>query len=639
MAIQTTTFKGARYLVKFHDPIEWASTESYEAIEAVQHEAFTYISKQPVPAGVQIDNADFWLLWADPNAQMEQLQQLVEQYAGNVDSLSDTVSGLSTDLGLVNDALPISEFSAQDTVKDYIDSKLVTVDTFADLAATTSEYVQVLQNDSEYGLGDSCIYKVISGATSGGHVRNDGSVVHAIPNQGSFSPNAPMGDICNCASTWMNRPDIVYGREHTPFDDTPINEMDCISFSACLMYGITYENSALVTQIRGDNTFGNYRSALMPSVRNEYIPFFTQVGDYFAEQKRLFAIDKTENPIVDCGIAPGDLLLVNNDSYDEPEPGRDTIYYKLSHCAIVLQLFPESGEMLVAQAGGMPEIVSPYSGYYRNHSASSIKPTKINFNVGVENNAFQVYARPDYSNHINIANDVTGGVYANYNMEIGINARRQIASINFAEPIKRGQIYTLVISGESIPSYVEDNVYFDVELGGERFAPAYRVDTDKKSLSLLIFPIAPTAATNVLNVYAINASASQSYVMQELQYAVYKGYAVDASTNKVPTITLTNNRVSFVGDTPKLIIKDGCLQGFIRMTFADGNAFSNEKIGELNMKLSASGSINVLAVGSDFSQSFIKITNDEVFLNKPSTSSGVVVWCHINVQVAQVNDI
>lgn len=89
MAIQTTTFKGARYLVKFHDPIEWSESESYEAIEAVQYGAYTYISKQPVPAGVQIDNTDFWLLWADPNAQMEQLRQLVEQYNDDVEQLNE----------------------------------------------------------------------------------------------------------------------------------------------------------------------------------------------------------------------------------------------------------------------------------------------------------------------------------------------------------------------------------------------------------------------------------------------------------------------------------------------------------------------------------------------------------------------
>lgn len=138
--MSTTTFKGARYLVKFHDPIEWASTESYEAIEAVQYQAYTYISKQPVPAGVDISNTAFWLLWADPNAQMEQLRQLVESYGQDIDGLEIAVEGMSTDIGNLQTALsdeetaranadnaiksllPDSEFSAESTVKDAIDT-------------------------------------------------------------------------------------------------------------------------------------------------------------------------------------------------------------------------------------------------------------------------------------------------------------------------------------------------------------------------------------------------------------------------------------------------------------------------------------------------------------------------------------
>lgn len=135
MTLQTTTFKGARYLVKFHDPIEWADTESYEAIEAVKHNAYTYISKQPVPTGVQIDNTDFWLLWADPNAQMEELRQLVAGYVDDVETLQITVGSQSNDIGAIQNALPISAFSSENTVKNYIDSQtanaiLINPDTF-----------------------------------------------------------------------------------------------------------------------------------------------------------------------------------------------------------------------------------------------------------------------------------------------------------------------------------------------------------------------------------------------------------------------------------------------------------------------------------------------------------------------------
>ena len=99
MAVQTNTFKGARYVPKFADPIKWSAENSYEAIESVQHNGFTYLSKQPVPVGVEITNTEFWLEWADPNAQMEQLRQEVGQYADSVQELSGTVGNLSDDLG------------------------------------------------------------------------------------------------------------------------------------------------------------------------------------------------------------------------------------------------------------------------------------------------------------------------------------------------------------------------------------------------------------------------------------------------------------------------------------------------------------------------------------------------------------
>ena len=117
MAVQTNTFKGARYVPKFADPIEWSAENSYEAIESVQHNGFTYLSKQPVPAGVQIDNTEFWLEWADPNAQMEQLRQEVDGYVDTVEELSGTVNGLSDGL----DAEIENREAADETINAKID--------------------------------------------------------------------------------------------------------------------------------------------------------------------------------------------------------------------------------------------------------------------------------------------------------------------------------------------------------------------------------------------------------------------------------------------------------------------------------------------------------------------------------------
>lgn len=108
--MSTTMFKGARYLVKFDG--EWSADNAYEAIVAVKHNAYTYLSKQPVPVGVQIDNTDFWLCWADPNAQMEELRQLVLQYK---DAADQAAIDATNAINLIGDG-----FSSPDnTVTDF----------------------------------------------------------------------------------------------------------------------------------------------------------------------------------------------------------------------------------------------------------------------------------------------------------------------------------------------------------------------------------------------------------------------------------------------------------------------------------------------------------------------------------------
>ena len=115
--IQTSTFKGARYVPKFEGI--WDSTKSYEAITAVQYGAFTYLSKQPVPAGVEITNTNYWILWADPNAQMEQLRQEVLDYVHDVENLESII--------------PSVDFNSTNTVKKYVDDTKteLTTHTFA----------------------------------------------------------------------------------------------------------------------------------------------------------------------------------------------------------------------------------------------------------------------------------------------------------------------------------------------------------------------------------------------------------------------------------------------------------------------------------------------------------------------------
>ena len=113
--VQTTTFPGARYVTKFAEPIEWDSSNAYEAIEAVQHQGFSYISKRPVPAGIQITDTRYWLLWADPNAQMAYLRDEVDRqgttFSGQIAQLQEDVEGINkTTIALLGDSFTDAGF-------------------------------------------------------------------------------------------------------------------------------------------------------------------------------------------------------------------------------------------------------------------------------------------------------------------------------------------------------------------------------------------------------------------------------------------------------------------------------------------------------------------------------------------------
>ena len=75
---------GGRYIWKFADPLEWNKSTPYEYMTVVQYDAHSYVSKKAVPANIDITNTDFWMLIADPNAQMEELRQTFETAVSEV---------------------------------------------------------------------------------------------------------------------------------------------------------------------------------------------------------------------------------------------------------------------------------------------------------------------------------------------------------------------------------------------------------------------------------------------------------------------------------------------------------------------------------------------------------------------------
>ena len=68
---------GSRYVPKFADPAEWDNTQTYEPLTIVLNEGNSFTSKQFVPVGVDINNAEYWAETGNYNAQVEQYRQEV----------------------------------------------------------------------------------------------------------------------------------------------------------------------------------------------------------------------------------------------------------------------------------------------------------------------------------------------------------------------------------------------------------------------------------------------------------------------------------------------------------------------------------------------------------------------------------
>lgn len=58
----------------------WDKNNTYQYYDVVLVEGSSYIARQNVPAGIDISNTDYWIHWADPNAQFNELYNIVMSF-------------------------------------------------------------------------------------------------------------------------------------------------------------------------------------------------------------------------------------------------------------------------------------------------------------------------------------------------------------------------------------------------------------------------------------------------------------------------------------------------------------------------------------------------------------------------------
>ena len=162
----TTQYIGSRYVPLFAEPAEWDSTRTYEPLTIVMHDGNSYTSRQYVPVGIKITNEKFWALTGNYNAQVEayrrEVATLGERVTTNTNDITTNTNDIATNTNDIainkndiatntnniatntndiainkndiadnkNDIvtlLPKADFSAENTVKDYIDSSITNI--------------------------------------------------------------------------------------------------------------------------------------------------------------------------------------------------------------------------------------------------------------------------------------------------------------------------------------------------------------------------------------------------------------------------------------------------------------------------------------------------------------------------------
>lgn len=114
---------------KDESSIDWdGGLAPYEPLTVVLYQGNSYTSRQYVPTGVQITNDEYWAQTGNYNAQVEQYRQTVLLFDGRITDNANAITELDTSVDELQEILPASDFTAESTVKGYIDAKTTIVE-------------------------------------------------------------------------------------------------------------------------------------------------------------------------------------------------------------------------------------------------------------------------------------------------------------------------------------------------------------------------------------------------------------------------------------------------------------------------------------------------------------------------------
>lgn len=511
----------------------------------------------------------------DENAEsIEEDASLYQQYTGTVQTLIADIRTQLTDLN-------------NQTAELYtmlLNGTLEIVENHAALLESTKDNVFVLNDDSHYGSGDRVLYVKTEQALSPNMelTRADGSIVMPLPRRGTITGNAPMEQIGEVIASYINHREFTYGSSGA-FDTTCGNYIDCSTFMQLVIQGIPYEKSrynGLASNIPGRYIGANiFRGGSLYTDGRPYGLLTHEIAMFFAEQNRLFYIDYSK-PHPCSQLQPGDVIFECDPSGSLAPTAQDKYLYT-HHCAVVMQTYPESDVVVVAQAGTIhagnlyTQMQGSDNGTSFIRNTCKITTVRIASPSNTTVNHWMVYARPDYAQMDGINPKSMINEAATYEHTVTPTGEAQIlATVRLAYEMKKDKAYTLVVEG-NLPNYDEDGFFLNLNTNVSNASEvSYRLSSPRcsymRNRSRLSFSFVPgediaRMTDMLLNTSREGTTPSTSHTYRVDRIGIFEGIVPGAvADTEWLENALTINSVLSAPTTKIVTKKDGRLR--IRIT-------------------------------------------------------------------------
>lgn len=348
-------YVGARYIPKMAG--KWSSAKSYEALTIVSYNNDSYISKIPVPVGIQITNDKYWMFSGSYNGQINDLQQKVndinsqlivspERYGAYGDGIHDDTLAIQKMFDKVRSGIIAFPSNAR-----YLVSKTITIyggyatltvllgDIYFNGVSSNDDAVIELVRDTtaspSHGTGELKIYGGLVDANNQAkvgvknvnvfHVVLDGTKIKSYQSIGLYlgdDNGGPISAQMMCSNIYIDNFRQPYREQSTAIKvkHTDNNFVNCV----------TNDNLISVDMVYGGNYFSNCHFTSNSDPWNDAKQIYTFVNitpeNIGAVQENLFTgcyfngnnvktiVSATENCSINVQLASCSIVLGANEN-------------------------------------------------------------------------------------------------------------------------------------------------------------------------------------------------------------------------------------------------------------------------------------------------------------------------------------